>query len=96
MIESEIESKMRKAVKDRGGLFLKFVSPSSTGAPDRIMVKKPGRVIFVELKKDGEVPTPRQLWMHEQLRKYGLDVRVVIGLREALDLVEEVFIDAEL
>lgn len=90
MLEKEIESKIRKAVKKHGGLFLKFVSPSETGVPDRIVIQD-GRVIFVELKRDGERPTPRQLLMHRRLRKCGADVRVVTGMQQAVEFIEEVF-----
>ena len=96
MLEKEIESRMVKLVRKRGGKFYKFVSPSNTGVPDRIFVKKPGVVIFVELKREGKAPTPRQKYVHREMRNYGLDVRVVIGLKQAMEFVEEVFPDAEL
>lgn len=91
MIESDIETKMRKLIKKRGGLFVKFVSPSSRGVPDRIVLKKPGIIIFVELKREGETPTPLQKHWHKILRSFGFDVRVIIGMQEALRFVEEVF-----
>lgn len=74
---------------------MKFVSPSETGVPDRIVIKD-GRVIFVELKRDGEKPTPRQLLMHRRLRKCGADVRVVTGMRQAVEFIEEVFSSEEI
>jgi len=91
MKESDIECKMRTLIKQRGGLFIKFISPSTRGVPDRIVVKKPGRVIFVELKKEGETPTKLQKYIHKKLRALGCEVYVVIGMKEALRFVEEVF-----
>ena len=38
MIEKQVEQALRKAVRDRGGLALKFVSPGLTGVPDRIVL----------------------------------------------------------
>ena len=38
MIEKQVEQALRKAVRDRGGLALKFVSPGLAGVPDRIVL----------------------------------------------------------
>lgn len=91
MKESDIESKMRKLIKQRGGLFIKFVSPSTRGVPDRIVIKKPGRVIFVELKKEGETPTKLQKYVHKKLKDFGCEVYVITGMQEVIAFVEEVF-----
>lgn len=93
MLEKEIEAKMRKAVRKFGGIFLKFVSPSETGVPDRIVIWK-GRVIFMELKQDGEKPTARQQYVHRKLRAQGAEVRVIIGADQAREFIREVFGDA--
>jgi len=77
MTEKRIEAAFRKAVKNRGGLALKFVSPGFTGVPDRIVLLPGGRIEFVELKATGKKPTPRQLAVHDQLRRLGFKVRVV-------------------
>ena len=46
MKESEIERKLVKAVKDLGGLCLKFTSPGFTGVPDRILILD-NKIMFV-------------------------------------------------
>lgn len=56
-------------------LYLKFTSPGRTGVPDR-MVLVDGKVIFIEFKRPGEVPTKLQAYMHEQLREMGFVVLV--------------------
>lgn len=91
MLEKEIESKMRTLIKQRGGIFIKFVSPSSRGVPDRIVLKNPGMIIFIELKREGETPTALQKRWNRILRSFGFDARIIIGMQEALDFVEEVF-----
>jgi hypothetical protein len=91
MVESEIESKMRDRIKERGGIFIKFISPSSRGVPDRIVLAKPGRIIFVELKREGETPTALQRHWQKILKSFGFDARVIIGMEEAMSFVEEVF-----
>ena len=54
MREKEVEQKLVKAVKARGGICPKWVSPGFDGMPDRI-VFLPGRHIgFVEVKAPGE------------------------------------------
>ena len=62
MREKEVEQKLVKAVKARGGICPKWVSPGFDGMPDRI-VFLPGRHIgFVEVKAPGE--KPRALQFH--------------------------------
>ena len=38
MKEKELECKLVKAVRDSGGLALKFVSPNLNGVPDRLLL----------------------------------------------------------
>ena len=54
MDEKTIESNLKKAVVSRGGLCVKFVSPSFAGVPDRIVLLPGGQVAFVETKATGE------------------------------------------
>ena len=57
MKESKIERYFIKECKKKGWLPLKFVSPSMSGLPDRMVLLPGGRVSFVELKAEGEKPT---------------------------------------
>lgn len=91
MIESEIEDKMRTMIEARGGKFIKFTSPSSSGVPDRLVLKNPGQIIFVELKRDGGKASAMQKRWNRVLRSYGFDARIVVGLKEAMKFIEEVF-----
>ena len=43
MRESEIEKRLKNAVKMRGGLALKFVSPNFNGVPDRLLLLPEGK-----------------------------------------------------
>lgn len=95
MTEKEIEDKMRKKLKAHGGLCIKFTSPSMSGVPDRIVIMPHGRIIFVELKREGGVISERQKYVHKLLRKCHVEVRVVIGLREAMGFVEGVCYEHE-
>ena len=90
MLESEIERRMTRLVRERGGLCYKFVSPSNPGVPDRIIITPEGRVVFVELKTEVGRLAGIQKWQLGEMKKRGVDVRVVKGWPAAKALVEEV------
>ena len=77
MREKELEQKLIKEVRKRGGLCLKFVSPGFAGVPDRLLLMSRGRVAFVEVKRPGEVPRMLQKSRHRLLRKLGFKVYVL-------------------
>ena len=60
MREKTVERKLVKAVRDSGGLALKFVSPGMAGVPDRLVLFKGGKAAFCEVKAPGEKPRPLQ------------------------------------
>lgn len=90
MLEKEIERRMVQTIKQRGGLCLKFISPSNPGVPDRIVITPQGRIIFVELKTETGLLTKIQEWQINELRKRGVDVRVIKGLGAVKEFIEEV------
>lgn len=77
MREKEIEQRLVKAVKARGGMCPKFVSPGLDGMPDRLVLLADGKVGFVEVKAKGKHPRPLQLTRHQQLRRLGFKVYVL-------------------
>ncbi len=56
MRENKIESTFVTATKKRGGLCLKFVSPSMAGVPDRLVLLPGAHFAFVEMKAPGKHP----------------------------------------
>ena len=77
MIEKQVEQALRKAVRDRDGLALKFVSPGLAGVPDRIVLMPNRHVAFVELKAPGKhprPPRPLQVKRKRQLESLGFPV----------------------
>ena len=95
MIESTVEGYLGRQVRGLGGFCMKWVSPGSSGVPDRIVVLKGGRVIFVETKAPGKKPRALQRHLHAKLRSVGCDVRV-IDTKEKVDLfIEEVRSETE-
>lgn len=90
MIERSIEKKLRDLLYRGGAICLKFVSPGNPGVPDRIVLLPDGRVIFVELKTERGVLSPRQQWQIQRLRAQGADVRVLRGVKQVKDFAQEV------
>ena len=87
MREKEVERKLVRAVRDAGGLALKFVSPGFNGVPDRLLLFPNGRAAFCEVKAPGEKPRPLQVHRMEQLRGLGFRVYVV----DSVDAVQSIF-----
>lgn len=93
MLEKDIERRMGEMIRRRGGLYLKFVSPGNPGVPDRIVITRQGRVIFVELKTEIGRLANVQKWQIRQLAEHGMDVWKVSGWEQAKAFVQEVFGD---
>ena len=71
MREKVIEDKLKKAVKEKGGFCLKFVSPGFDGVPDRIILMPGGIMAFAELKAPGKKLRPLQERRKRQLEALG-------------------------
>lgn len=93
MKESAIEAKLVRMVRNRGGLCYKFVSPGNPGVPDRIVITPGGRTIYVELKTEVGRLARIQEWQLEEMRKRGVDIRVLKGLEQVKAFVQEVMPD---
>ena len=74
MREKTIESKLVKAVKEKGGIVPKFVSPGLDGVPDRLVLLPGGKIAFIELKATGKKLRPLQVRRKRQLEKLGFSV----------------------
>lgn len=90
MRESVIEARLRAGVKAMGGICWKFVSPGTTGVPDRLIILPGGKIIFVELKSDTGRTSDIQKHRIAELRNIGADVRILTGLSQVKDFLEEV------
>lgn len=92
MREKEVEQSLRKAVLQRDGLCLKFISPSWSGAPDRLVLLPKGKMGFVETKAPGKKLRPLQQARMRNLRKLGFTVVCLDEkdkIDEVLDKIEE-------
>ena len=90
MKEKHLERMLVHAVKNMGGLALKFVSPGLAGVPDRLVLLPGGEMAFVEMKAPGQKPRPLQQLRHEQLRELGFRVYVIDGKEQIGGMLDEI------
>ena len=93
-LEKEIEEKLRKMVRSRGGWCLKWVSPGNAGVPDRICLLPGRRIYFVETKRPkGGVLSGRQKFWRRVLQTLGFFYTVAWTVEDVNAL--EIIIKAE-
>lgn len=90
MRERVVEQALVKAVKARGGICPKWVSPGLDGVPDRIVLLPHGRIGFVELKAPGERPRKLQEARLRLLRKLGYKSYVCDRVELIEGILEEI------
>ena len=90
MLEKNIEKFLLDNVKSLGGRCYKFKSPGNSGVPDRIVFLPGGKIYFVELKVDDGEPRKLQKVQIRRLKKLGQDVRVLCGLEEVKEFLNEI------
>lgn len=90
MREKSIETKLVKAVKNRGGICPKFVSPGYDGMPDRLVLFPNGWFAFVEVKAPGEKPRALQLSRHRLLQRLGYRVYVLDSESKIGEILDEI------
>ena len=90
MREKTVEQQLVKAVKQRGGVCPKFISPGFDGMPDRLVLLPHGRMAFVEVKAPGKKPRPLQINRHELLRKLGFKVFILDEPEQIGGILDEI------
>ena len=88
--EKKLEQKLVKAVRDIGGLALKFVSPGCDGVPDRLILIAYGKVAFVEVKAKGKKPRPIQIRRINQIRRLGFLVFILDDEKDIPSIIQQV------
>ena len=83
MREKQVEQKLVQAVKARGGICPKFVSPGFDGMPGR-------HFGFVEVKAPGKMPRPLQVSRHRLMEKLGFSVYVLDGPEKIGGILDEI------
>ena len=90
MREKDIEQALRKAVKAKGGIALKLVSPSFIGIPDRLILMPKGKVAFAELKAPSKKLRPLQIKRKQQLEALGFKVYKIDGMEQIGGVIDEI------
>lgn len=90
MREREVERKLVREVKKRGGICPKWVSPGYDGVPDRIVLLPGRHFAFIEVKAPGEVPRPLQVSRHRLLRKLGFKVYILDDPKDIGGILDEI------
>jgi hypothetical protein len=88
--EKQIEKAFVKAVRQKGGIAPKFVSPGFDGMPDRLVLLPDGKTAFAEIKAPGKKPGPLQESRHELLRRLGYRVYVIDSMDEIGGVIDEI------
>ena len=88
--EKKLEQKLVKAVRDIGGLALKFVSPGCDGVPDRLILIAYGKVAFVEVKAKGKKPRPIQIRRINQIKNLGFLVFILDDEKDIPSIIHQV------
>lgn len=81
-LEKEIEKKICDYAKKRKCLVYKFTSPSQRAVPDRMIITPDGMVGFLEIKREGAVPTKLQTMEMAKLKQQGCNVEWVDSVFE--------------
>ena len=90
MREVLIERKLIAAVKKRGGICPKWVSPGCDGMPDRIVLLPNRKIGFVEVKAPGEQPRALQSARHRVLQRLGFSVFVLDDPQQIGGILDEI------
>lgn len=90
MLEKEIEKKLANAVKMRGGMALKFISPNLNGVPDRLILLPKGKMAFAELKAPGRKMRALQIKRKRQLEELGFKVYCIDGIEQIGGVLDEI------
>lgn len=88
--EKKTERYLAERMKALGGRAAKFVSPGWAGVPDRVCMRG-GKVVFVELKSEGENPRALQRARHAELKKMGFAVYVCDTKASVDDMIGKEF-----
>lgn len=88
MLEKAIEARLVKECKKHGALCLKQNVIGRRGYPDRLIITKDGRYIWVELKTDIGKLSEGQKAAIEELQAHGAEVYITFGFIEAMKILE--------
>lgn len=86
--ESELETRICTHAKKKGWTPHKWAGAGERGKADRFFTKAPGRIFFMEVKRDGEPTKPLQEHRRTELIKQGFASHVVDSFEQAVVLFD--------
>lgn len=89
-IESKIEQKIVTFCRQHAIYTRKFASPSNRGVPDRLFCKD-GKVVFIEIKREGREPTDLQKRELDTLRRHGMNATWCDSYSDATQILKRQF-----
>ncbi|VEF05499.1 VRR-NUC domain-containing protein [Streptococcus equi] len=90
MREKYVEQALVKSVKARGGICPKWVSPSFSGVPDRLVFLPKGKFGLVEVKAPDQKPRELQVSRHKLLERLGFKVYVIDRIEMIGEVLDEI------
>lgn len=84
--EDLIDSRLRKEVIKRGGIYMKW---GVDGWPDRVVMLPINRTWFLELKSEGKILHKRQAARLRKLHKLGFNTKEIKCEKDYLDVLTE-------
>ena len=91
MTEKYLEQKLVKKVRELGGKAYKFVSPSNSGVPDRLVLLPKGRCCFVEVKKPKQGKLSKlQIYQKQIIERLGFKVFVLDDPCQIEEILNEI------
>lgn len=82
--EKKTERYLKTQIEKLGGLCYKMVSPAVRGVPDRVCMFPGGLVAFAEIKSEGKILEPLQVFIHTEMQKRDIVV-VVLDSKASVD-----------
>jgi hypothetical protein len=86
MRESKIEKEFKKEAEKNGWWCLKMRVVNHAGFPDRVLLRHPGVVRFVEVKAPGKTLRPLQKFVFKKLKNLGFDCYVL----DCIESIDEI------
>ncbi|HFI2659384.1 TPA: VRR-NUC domain-containing protein [Streptococcus suis] len=90
MRERFVEQKLVSEVKKRGGICPKWVSPSFSGVPDRLVFLPNGKFGLVEVKAPDQKPRMLQVSRHKLFERLGFKVYVIDHIEMIGEVLDEI------
>ncbi len=87
MLESEIQTKIKKRLEKSGWMVNKMIQTTMNGWPDIEAYCDGARVCFIEVKNTTGRLSDLQIFRHEQLRKKGFEVIVARSIDDIKHLL---------